>query len=176
MHKVRHAILDQFWPPLPLSHISGPRKVHHTCRNTPIFSSTCIRTHVFTGRYVLVRGVFVWKVFVWGGFCLSPFLSEYIRYNRKLNITFNFRCRTYEKNLKSVTSRALGPPLPLSQTVNLLGPPPPRAWRALWTAPNDDNDDDDVDGDDDDDFSIDELDSSNIMCSIKEWSQVRPIS
>src|SRR6218665_2670460 len=50
-----------FWTnfyPLPchtLSHISEP---------PPIFSSTCIHrpTYVFTGRFVLVRRVFVWKV------------------------------------------------------------------------------------------------------------------
>src|SRR6218665_881136 len=54
-----------FWTnfdPLPLSHISGPPNVRHTSRNPLIFSSTCIHTYVFTGRFVLVRRVFVWKV------------------------------------------------------------------------------------------------------------------
>src|SRR6218665_203685 len=45
-----------------------------------------------------------------GRFLYVPLLSEYIRYNRKLNITFHFRFHMYEKNLKSVTSHALGPP------------------------------------------------------------------
>src|SRR6218665_1404818 len=34
--------------------------------------------------------------FVWGWFCPSPLLSEYIHYNRKLNLTFNFRFHMYE--------------------------------------------------------------------------------
>src|SRR6218665_2489292 len=85
-----------------LSHISGPPKVRHTSRNPPIFSNTCIHTYVFTGRFVLVRGVLVWgfcravlclEGFVQGGFCPS----EYIRYNIELNITFNFRFHMYEK-------------------------------------------------------------------------------
>src|SRR6218665_1381363 len=60
--------------------------------------------------------------FVRGGFCPSPLLSEYIRYNRKLKITFKFRFHMYEKNLKSVTSHAPCPCLKLS---HLLGPLPP---------------------------------------------------
>src|SRR6218665_3534226 len=79
-----------FWtnfdPPLlchTLSHISEP----------PNFSSICIHTYVFTGWFVLVRGGsflggFCLEGFVRSGFCPSPLLSEYIRYNRKLNITF----------------------------------------------------------------------------------------
>ena len=38
--------------------------------------------------------VFCLEGFVRGGFCPPPLLSEYIRYNRKLNITFNFRFHT----------------------------------------------------------------------------------
>src|SRR6218665_2108274 len=67
-----------------MSHISDPR----------IFSSTCIHTCLYRG-FVLVRGgfcseVFCLEGFVRGRFCPSPLLSEYIHYNRKLNITFNF--------------------------------------------------------------------------------------
>src|SRR6218665_3580047 len=56
-----------------------------------------------------------------GKFCLGwflsvPVLSEYICYHRKLNITFNFVFRMYDKKFISVTSRAFYP-LPLSQTV-----------------------------------------------------------
>jgi len=66
-------------------------------------------------------GVFVWgfspvlfclEGFVRGAFCLPQLLSEYIHYNRKLNITFNL----YE-NILSVTSHALGHLLPLSKTI-----------------------------------------------------------
>src|SRR6218665_145308 len=59
---------------------------------------------------VFCPGFFCLESFVWGGFCPSPLLSEYIRYTRKLNITFYFRFNMYEKNLKRVTSHALGPP------------------------------------------------------------------
>src|SRR6218665_115846 len=55
-------------------------------------------------------GVFCLEGFVRGGFCPCPLLSEYIHYNRKLNITFNFRFHMYDKKIKSVTSHALEPP------------------------------------------------------------------
>src|SRR6218665_3870466 len=66
--------------------------------------------------------------FLFGVFCLGwilsvPLLSEYTRYNRKLNITFKFRFHLYEKNLERVTSHALGP-LPCHKLSHLLGPPP----------------------------------------------------
>src|SRR6218665_2628590 len=89
-----------------LSHISGPPKVRHTSRNPPIFSNTCIHTYIFTGRFVLVRGGSCLGALsggsLSGGLCSGwflsvPLLSEYIRYNRKLNITFNFRFHMYEK-------------------------------------------------------------------------------
>src|SRR6218665_207551 len=65
--------------------------------------------------------------FLTGGFCPGwllavPLLSEYIHYNRKLNITFNFRFHTYEKFFNSVTSHALGPSL-CHKLSHLLGPP-----------------------------------------------------
>ena len=39
-----------------------------------------------------------------------PLLSEHIRYNRKVNITFNFKFHKCETKLKSATSHALEPP------------------------------------------------------------------
>src|SRR6218665_2688881 len=95
-----------------MSHISDP----------PIFSSTCIHTCLYRG-FVLVRGGFCSGVclgvvclegFVRGGFCPSLHLSEYIHYNRKLNITFNFRFHMYEIFFKSVTLHALGPLSPVT--------------------------------------------------------------
>src|SRR6218665_566830 len=102
--------------------------------DTPIFSSTYMSLHTYMSLqgFVLVRGgfcsgvclgVFCLEGFVRGGFCPSTLLSEYIHYNRKLNITFNFRFHMYEIFLKSVTSHALGPP-PLSQTVTFSDPLP----------------------------------------------------
>src|SRR6218665_1342756 len=69
-----------------------------------------------------------------GGFCPFPLLSEYIHYNRKLNITFNFRFHMYEF-FYSVTSHAFGPP-PLSQTVTPSRTPFPLECDVLYGRPN----------------------------------------
>src|SRR6218665_805431 len=69
-----------------------------------------------------------------GWFLSVPLLSEYIHYNRKLNITYNFRFHMYEIFCKSVTSHALGPPPPVTNCHTFSDPP--RACRTLWTAPN----------------------------------------
>src|SRR6218665_3512824 len=101
IHKGRHAILDQFGPPpSPLS-----RFVTHL--GPPIFSSTKNGQTPCTKSLSIVRGGFCpgevcpglfWlEGFVRGGFCPFLLLSEYIRYNRKLNITFNFRLHMYDK-------------------------------------------------------------------------------
>ena|SRR6218665_850843 len=84
-----HTSLD---PPTSTQYISEP----------PNFSITCIHTYVFTGGVVLVRGglcpgfcpVLLSGRLCSGWFLSVPHLSEYIRYNRKLNITFNFRFHT----------------------------------------------------------------------------------
>src|SRR6218665_1433086 len=79
--------------------------------------------------------VFRLEGFIRHGFCPSPLLSEYIHYNRKLSITFNFRFHMYEKNLKSVTSHAIGLPLPLSQTVTPSRTPCPLELDILYGRP-----------------------------------------
>src|SRR6218665_413476 len=101
-----------------LSYISRPPKVRHTSRNPPTFSSTCIHTYVFTGRFVLVRGgsclgfsseIFVWKV-LFGVVCVRPPFCQNTSVTTESLTSFSilgFICR---KNLKSVTSHALGPP------------------------------------------------------------------
>src|SRR6218665_4012751 len=53
------------------------------------------------------QGVFCLEGFVRGGFCPFPLLSEYICYNRKLNITLNFMFHMYDKKFISVTPHAL---------------------------------------------------------------------
>src|SRR6218665_1148514 len=71
-----------------------------------------------------LSGIFCLKGFVRGGFCPSPFLSEYIHYNRKLNITFNFRFHMYEIFFKcDVTCSWI--PFPPSQTVTPSRAPSP---------------------------------------------------
>src|SRR6218665_3614660 len=67
-----------------------------------------MHTYMSLQGLVLVRGGvcsgFVWvfclEGFVRGGFCPFSLLSECIHYNRKLNITFNFRFHMYEFFLK----------------------------------------------------------------------------
>ena len=51
-------------------------------------------------------------------------MSEYICYNRKLNITLNFMFRMYDQKCTSVTSHALDPPSSCHKLSHLLGPPP----------------------------------------------------
>jgi len=68
-----------------------------------------------------------------GWFLSVPLLSEYIRYNRKLNITVNFRFHMYTtKFQKCDVTCSWTPPL-CHKLSHLLGPP--RARRTLWTAP-----------------------------------------
>ena len=118
--------------------------VRHTSRN-PQFLVVHAYIHIsLQGGLSLFTGVLVWRFcpgvfclegFVRGGFCPSPLLSEYIRYNRKLNITFNFRFHMYEQILKSVTSHALGPPPHCHKLSHLLGPPPPSSVTYFMDGP-----------------------------------------
>ena len=104
-----------FWtnfdPPPPVTHchtFRDPLK-YVTHLGTPQFLVVHTYIYVFTGGFVLVRRGFCRGILP-GFFCLEGFipcsllklkkwflsvhhLSEYIRYNRKLNITFNFRHR-----------------------------------------------------------------------------------
>ena len=58
-----------------------------------------ILSQLFTVAFVrgLCQGVFCLEGFVRGGFCPFPLLSEYICYNKKLNITLNFMFHMYDK-------------------------------------------------------------------------------
>src|SRR6218665_3503783 len=75
-------------------------------------------------------GFFVWKV-SFGVVFVRPLLSEYIHYNRKLTITFNFRFHMYEFFYKCDVTCSWTPSS-LSQTVTSSRTPPPRAWDTLW--------------------------------------------
>ena len=143
VHKVRHAIFGQFYPP-PLchtsSHISGPSppKVRHTSRTpSPIFKRPStknpdksplvqIMSQLFAG--VFVRGVFSESLlserFCPGWVLSVPDLSEYICYNRKLNITLNFMFRMYDKKCISMMSHALYPPPPVTNCHTFSDPLP----------------------------------------------------
>src|SRR6218665_1179582 len=95
-----------------LCHTSrDPPKVRHTSRNPPIFSrpSTKTRTKgpcinslsIVCGGFCpgLLSGGLLFGRFCPDGSCPFPLLSEYICYNRKLNITLNFMFHMYDKNI-----------------------------------------------------------------------------
>ena len=141
--KVRHAILANFDPPtsVTLCHTyRDPPKVRHTFRTPPISNRPSTKTRpkppvhilsqLFTRLFVrgFCQGVFCLEGFVRGGFYPFPLLSEYICYNRKLNIAINFgfHMYMYDNFFISVTSHALDP-LPCHKLSHLLGPSPPRA-------------------------------------------------
>src|SRR6218665_1769084 len=100
--------LADFDPPpsVTLCHTSRdplPPKVRHTSRIPPPISSRpstkipdkspLYKFYLNCSRRFLSGG------FVRVGFCLFPLLSQYICYNRKLNITLNFMFHMYDKNL-----------------------------------------------------------------------------
>jgi len=97
-------------------HVSGP---------TPFLVVQKPRQNLLNKISQLFAAIFVCKdlsgVFCLEGFCPFPLLSEYIRYNRTLNITFNFRFHMFKKYVKVWCHLLLTPHL--------------RAWRTLWTAP-----------------------------------------
>src|SRR6218665_965941 len=124
-------------PRSPLSHFvthPGPPKSTSHISDPPIFirpSTKNLDKATCTNSLSIVRGGFVWgfcqgvfclEGFVWGGFCPFTLLSEYICYNRKLNITLNFMFHMYDK--KFIRSHALDPPPPCHK-MSHLGPPPP---------------------------------------------------
>src|SRR6218665_1604963 len=85
------------------------------------YREVCLSSRGFLSG-VFCPGVFCLEAFVRGGFCPSPFLSEYIRYNRKLNITFNFKFETCDVTcsctLSPVTNcYTFSEPLPLERDV-----------------------------------------------------------
>src|SRR6218665_2160921 len=124
-----------------LSHISGPPKVCHTSR-TPQFLVAHACIHVFTGCLCKfagffvqgLSGVFCLERFVRGGFCPSPLLSEYIHYNRKLNITFNFSFHMYEFFLKCDVTCSWTPP-PVTNCHTFSDPLPPSSVTYFMDGP-----------------------------------------
>src|SRR6218665_716426 len=97
--------LANFDPPLPcqtfVTHPGTPRK-YVTHFGPPNFSRPSTKIpdkcplHKF---YLNCSRRFLSGDFVRVGFCPFPLVSQYICYNRKLNITLNFMFHMYDKNL-----------------------------------------------------------------------------
>src|SRR6218665_3957406 len=125
--------LVNFYPPVTLpgtprkyvTHLGRPPDFSRPSTNIPDKSPLYKFSQLFARVFVsgVCQGVFCLEGFVQGGFCSFPLLSEYICYNRKLNITLNFMFHMYDKKCISVTSHALSP-LPCHKLSHLLGPPP----------------------------------------------------
>src|SRR6218665_1586768 len=88
----------------PLSHIPGPTppEVRHTSRTPPTFLVGLVQNPGQKSPVQILSQLFA-EAFVRGfcpGWFLSvPLLSQYICYNRKLNITLNFMFHMYDKKL-----------------------------------------------------------------------------
>src|SRR6218665_1589999 len=132
-------------PPLTLRHTSrDPPKVRHTSRTPRFLEGIVQNTQTKAPLYkcclncsrgflsgVLSGGLLSGR-FCPGWFLSVPVLSEYICYNRKLNITLNSMFRMYDKKCISVTSHAL---YPLSQTVTPSRTPSPFERYVLYGRP-----------------------------------------
>src|SRR6218665_1668575 len=79
--------------PKSTSHISDPTILVGLIQKSRTKPPVQILSQLFAGFLSrgVCQGVFCLEGFVRGGFCPFPLLSEYICYNRKLNITLNFR-------------------------------------------------------------------------------------
>src|SRR6218665_2729721 len=92
-------------PPKSMSHISDPPflvgLVQKTRTKTPCTNSLSVVRGGYCQRFC--QGVFSLEGFVRGGFCPFPLLSDYICYNRKLNITLNVWFHMYDKNVLRLT-------------------------------------------------------------------------
>src|SRR6218665_2294929 len=150
VHKVRHAIFGQFLSPSPCntsSHIPGPPpKVRHTSSTPRFLEGLVQKTRTKAPLYKLclncsrgfcpggLSGSLLSGRFCLGWFLSVPVLSEYICYNRKLNLTLNFVFRMYNEKFTSVTSHALYP-IPLSQIVTPSRTPSPLERDVLYGRP-----------------------------------------
>src|SRR6218665_848304 len=117
-------------PPESTSHISNTPPPIFSMPSTKNPNKSPCTNSLSIIRAGFVRGFcqrfFCLEGFVRGGFCPFPLLSEYICYNRKLNITQNFMFHMYDKNIYKCDVTCSFP-FPLSQTVTPSRTPSPRA-------------------------------------------------
>src|SRR6218665_446579 len=128
--------------PLPLSHFvthpGTPPKVRHTSRTPLIFSRPSTKILDKSPLYKFYLNCswrFLSGGFVRVGFCPFPLLSQYICYNRKLNITLNFMFYMYDKNLYKRDVTCSFPPSPCNKLSHLLGPPLPSSVTYFMDGP-----------------------------------------
>ena len=140
------ANFDPAFPCHTLSHIPGPPKVRHTSL-TPDFQQAQYKNPDKSPLYKFslncswgfypgwfCQEVFCLEGFVRGGFCPFSLLSEYICYNRKLNVMLNFMFHMCDKKIYKSDVTCSGP-LPLSQTVTPSRTPSPLERDVLYGRP-----------------------------------------
>ena len=114
-------------PPTSTSHISDlPRflvgLVQNTRTKAPGTNSLLIVLRGFFLGYC--QWFFCLEYFIRDGFYSFPLLSQYICYNRKLNITLNFMFHMYNKIFYKCDVTCSLPPSLCHKLSHLLGPPP----------------------------------------------------
>ena len=115
-------------PPESTTHISDPPIFSRPSTKTP-HNGPLYKFYLNCSRRFLSGG------FVRVGFCPFPLLSQYICYNRKLNITLNFMFHIYDKNLYKRDVTCSWPPSPLSQTVTPSRTPSPSSVTYFMDGP-----------------------------------------
>src|SRR6218665_280356 len=88
----------------------------------------------FVSSQVFLSGGFLSGRFCPGWFLSVPLLSEYIRYKRKLNITFNFRFHICMNFLKCDVTCSWTPS-PVTNCHTVSDPPPPSSVMYFMDGP-----------------------------------------
>ena len=117
VHKVRHAIFGQFWPPLShfVTHRGPPSFLLGLAQKTRQKPSVQILSQLFVGFF---QGVFSQE-----GFVRSPSVRIYLL-QQKDKHHFKFQVSYVSKKIKSVTSQALDLPPPVTNCHTFSDPLP----------------------------------------------------
>src|SRR6218665_3964130 len=151
VHKVRHAIFGQFLPP-PLSHFvthPGTLQKYVTHLGPPRFLVGLVqkksRTKAPCTNYLSIirkgfcsgglSGGLLSRRFRPGWFLSVLILSEYICYDRKLNITLNFMFHMYDKKIYKCDVTCSLPPSPVKNCHAFSDPLPPSSVTYFMDGP-----------------------------------------